>query len=561
MKRTWLSLAVLTMVLVPEVVLAADMLVCPPAQTNPSKPAWPQITRVQSVTNGRQFARHRWSAKEININPTRCPSGFDWHSSAGVQTYQQVSYHYVGDFIGLPYNWGGRMTPSAFDQKIADGYGAGVTASTRIEDPDCTAGVDCSGFVSTAWFAGPKGTSYYTTAAIPDVTTSISLNQMRAGDVWNYAGYHVAMFTQTLSNGVPEAVESIGYNVNINRNGGYGNVQGFSPRRYPCITGDDSGVTTLPGTTESPTAIQPNGTVSVNTAASKQSTYSVYGCSSSNQSGPEVVHVVTFDSPGTFTASLSDDGNADLDVHILSQLNTNACIARDDRSATAQVGCGTYYVIVDTYNGDANKGIADLTTTFTPSGAACGSPSGPAAFTPKGRAGAECNDTVWCDVNQGGDACLRTSDQGGFCSKPCETNADCADMEGGAGCCGEVTVGSGSQQRTEHYCYVASYCQNGEATSSGGVSTSGGNGTSGGSSGRRSSSGASGDTGDDDVGDDDSGDDDDDGSNGGGKGKNNADGSDSSGGCSAIPGGSGASSMLLLGALGLTALAARRRRK
>lgn len=548
MKRAWLSLAVVVAVLAPEVA-RADV-----PETYPEAAA--SVSRIDAVTRGRQFARHRWSATALNINPTRCPAGIDWYpSAAGTQTYQQVSFHYVGDFIGLPYNWGGRMTLRQFDMRAAQGYGAGAAPSAAVEDPDCTMGVDCSGFVSTVWRkSGPV-----TTTSMPSITSSVTVGQMLAGDVWNDPGYHVAMFTQTLANGIPESVESVGYNVNINRNGGYGAVQGFSPRRYEGITGNETGVPLAEGTLESPIVIPANGTTSVDTRTATQSVYSRYGCTGAEaikEDGPEVVLQVTFDRPGTFTATIADDATGDLDVHVLSQLNTDACVARHDKSATTPVGCGTYYVLVDTFNTAANVGLGDLTTTFVPSGAECGGAIDPAPFEAKGALGAECNANTWCDINQGGEACLRTSETNGFCSAACSSNADCVGMAGGDGCCGDVTVtDSEGNERTEKYCYVASMCDGGQATSSGATTGSSGNGSNGGSGRPGSSNGGSGD---DDGDDDGTGGDDDGTGKGNGEG-NNADGESSSGGCSATPGASSAGGMLLLGVLGLTALSTRRR--
>lgn len=508
-----------------------------------------QTTREQALTKGRSFANHRWSATAANINPSSCPANFDWYPTitqggqsyyAGVTPYQDVIVHYVGDFVGLPYNWGGYMSLNSFDKYVASGRGAGAAASSNLESPDCTMGVDCSGFVSQAWSAN----GYFTTSAIPDIASEITLGAMRPGDVWNRASYHVGMFTQTLANGIPETVESLNTNVNINRNGGYAGVSKFIPRKYNQITGE--GTFPAAGTLETPHVIAPNSTSQGTTAGWPSSVYSSYNCDAAGQpqAGPEVFYEVTFDQAGTFTASVADDANTDVDVHILTQRNSVSCIARDNTVASTAVGCGTYYIAVDTFgNGAANAGAFTLTTSFAPSGS-CNTVAGPPAFDPKGGLGDDCSQ-VFCDPNQDAEACLNGSD-GSFCSKACETNNDCADMTGGAGCCDAVTVTSNGQERTEHYCFIASQCEGG-GSSSGGVSSSGG--ASGGTS------GTSGSSGDDDTGagDDDTSAADDDATAAGKKKKTTT-----TSGCAAAPGGTSGVGFLLAG-LGLTALAARRR--
>jgi hypothetical protein len=55
--------------------------------------------------------------------------------------------------------------------------------------PD-SAGVDCSGFVSRAWGIEKRGT-----AGLPDVANELSsLDELRPGDAFNWAGRHVRLF-------------------------------------------------------------------------------------------------------------------------------------------------------------------------------------------------------------------------------------------------------------------------------------------------------------------------------------------------------------------------------
>lgn len=66
--------------------------------------------------------------------------------------------------MGLPYDWGGYMTLFQFDQQINAGYGAGSYPEHGVLS--CTAGVDCSGFVSKAWDSGHYATVHLGSSAI-----------------------------------------------------------------------------------------------------------------------------------------------------------------------------------------------------------------------------------------------------------------------------------------------------------------------------------------------------------------------------------------------------------
>ena len=81
-----------------------------------------------------------------------------------------------------------------------------------------------------------------------------------------------------------------------------------------------------------------------------QSSFPSYNCSTWNESGPERVHRITLNSPGTITASLSNY-TSDVDVFILSSCSSSSCLAFGNVTAQASVGAGTYYIVVDGYNG------------------------------------------------------------------------------------------------------------------------------------------------------------------------------------------------------------------
>src|SRR5690606_32706407 len=145
------------------------------------------------------------------------------------------------------------------------------------------------------------------------------------------------------------------------------------------------------------------------------------------QKGPEYVYVVDIAQPGTLSVSVSDDAATDVDVQLLQNLSTTGCIARNDSSFSAQVGCGRYWIVVDTYGTNAAKaGPYSLTVTRAPSGQARSAAAGPPVFAPKGKLGDACaypgNQSLpFCNANLGSETCVYGSSSS-FCSKSCATD-------------------------------------------------------------------------------------------------------------------------------------------
>ncbi len=389
------------------------------------------ISRTEVMINARAYAYHPWSCAAANLTAS-CDAG-----------YQSV--YVPGDYLGLPYDWGGYLSLFSFDQQIAGGAGAGSQPSDGILS--CTAGLDCSGYVSRCW-----GVGHYTTSSLPDISTPIGQSQLLAGDILNEAGYHVVLYSHLLGSGEPVFYEAVGYNVHYSPHAGWSWVQGYVPRRYDDITGSAAA---LPdGTPDQPIVIGALPyTDSRDTAASPSDVLDGCGAApSTDESGPEYVYEVTFTQPGQLTVSVSDDVGVDVDVHLYTSMNTGDCVARHDSSFTEPVDCGTYYIVADTYDGAAQAGPYDLTVSFSPSGGACG--AGPPTYQFAGQLGDPCGnpnqpDLPFCNENLGAAVCLYDS-QTSWCTRPCATLADCTDAFPG-GCCGDI--GSG-----ERYCFPADQC-------------------------------------------------------------------------------------------------------
>ena len=93
------------------------------------------ISREEVLVRAKAFAYHPWTCTSANLTAS-CDGGYH-------------SVYVTGDYLGLPYDWGGYMTLFQFDQQIASGHGAGSYPDDGVLD--CTSGLDCSGFVSKAW--------------------------------------------------------------------------------------------------------------------------------------------------------------------------------------------------------------------------------------------------------------------------------------------------------------------------------------------------------------------------------------------------------------------------
>ncbi len=94
------------------------------------------------------------------------------------------------------------------------------------------------------------------------------------------------------------------------------------------------------------------GTVS-GTTVGAPSNVSAYSCTGWNESGPEAVYEFVITGPECYDVTATISGlAADLDVFILGSCDENDCLTFGDTIAAA--GClqpGTYYIVVDGYNG------------------------------------------------------------------------------------------------------------------------------------------------------------------------------------------------------------------
>lgn len=101
------------------------------------------------------------------------------------------------------------------------------------------------------------------------------------------------------------------------------------------------------------------------TSTSTTSDFDSYSCApSTNESGPENIYRVILAEEGFLALDLATVGSgADVDVHLLEQLNPNTCIDRGHWTAGGLLPAGEYWVIVDSWvnsSGDIKDGSYTL---------------------------------------------------------------------------------------------------------------------------------------------------------------------------------------------------------
>ncbi|GEM_PF-3101064 len=146
------------------------------------------ITRQQIIENARAYLNVNWVLGKANYGAGNlsCDSN-NW----ALPSYLKER---VGETISnVPYKWGGYMAVTTFLAGINEGKLAG-DACWCFGGNYCitsnSVGVDCSGFVSQVLALS----SYHTTYYLPDVSNEINWNELKAGDILNWASGHVMLF-------------------------------------------------------------------------------------------------------------------------------------------------------------------------------------------------------------------------------------------------------------------------------------------------------------------------------------------------------------------------------
>ena len=96
----------------------------------------------------------------------------------------------IGWITGMKYCWGGEDTTKQYLLRLTEGDVAGNKDTSGGSSYDsCSAGADCSGFVSNAWTSPRRAT-----ASFHLISDNIDWDDLRMGDALNNAGSHIRLF-------------------------------------------------------------------------------------------------------------------------------------------------------------------------------------------------------------------------------------------------------------------------------------------------------------------------------------------------------------------------------
>jgi len=97
--------------------------------------------------------------------------------------------------------------------------------------------------------------------------------------------------------------------------------------------------------------------------------FNYYGCAPDTpEYGREVVYRIDLCQAGHLTAQVSDGADVDVDLHLLTEPDQRACLARDDSALAVDVDAGSYLLVVDSFvaNLVAAEGPYTLDVDFGP---------------------------------------------------------------------------------------------------------------------------------------------------------------------------------------------------
>ena len=304
------------------------------------------------LAHAKAFADHSWTATSAN-KTAWCSGGY-------------TSDYGPGTYVGVAYDWGGFDSLVQYDQKLADGYGAGSHSWHGVLS--CTTGLDCSGYVSRCWeLTGKKGT-----ATIHTVSHEIAKADVLPGDAYNKSGSHIVLWYDYAADGGPIFYEASGSasKVRLNTAATWGYLSGYKSIRYD-------------GFDAEPVEMMSDGTIDnpiwinsfpfhheANTKLSTSKVFDAYSCApGTGEAGPEIVYRFKLAVGGKLTATVSDGTGVDIDVHLLSSASAASCIDRDDITVTAQLAAGEYWLSLDSWTdsgGIIYAGPYTLDVTFLP---------------------------------------------------------------------------------------------------------------------------------------------------------------------------------------------------
>ncbi|OQW90936.1 MAG: hypothetical protein BWK78_05840 [Thiotrichaceae bacterium IS1] len=182
------------------------------------------ITRTQVIQNAKNYANASFSVGKTNVTT----GTYDKSIARNVISAVTSSGNYTGAF----YKWGGFNTIAEISTGLTNGKFAGDINAVGNSASSLAVGVDCSGFVSRIWeLSSKRGTGN-----LPDLSTRITYNDLKPGDILNRSSDHVMVFSTRDSSGNYLVYESsaTGWKVALNqRSAAY--VGSYTPYRYTKI--------------------------------------------------------------------------------------------------------------------------------------------------------------------------------------------------------------------------------------------------------------------------------------------------------------------------------------
>ena len=293
------------------------------------------IERTEVLRRAAEFADHEWECSEENTKAS-CADNYECDYTPGT-------------YIGLPYDWGGYKTVQQFDEDLENGLAAGSHSKDGVLA--CTTGLDCSGFVSQCWGAGHNSTS-----SMHTITDEIDLADIEPGDAFNKAGSHIVLFAYYRPDGVPAYYEAAGgvHKTWLNTTASWASLNGYVTLKYEDIEGegpaddDDDGPA---GTIDDPIIIEKFPFIDDrDTRRAKSREFDEYNCKPGTYEwGGEYIYYFELDDAGVLTASVNCGSGADIDLHVLTALDEDACLERDDKNIEMFLEAGEYYLVADTW--------------------------------------------------------------------------------------------------------------------------------------------------------------------------------------------------------------------
>jgi len=182
---------------------------------SPAHAAW---TRLNASDRASDYLSNSWYCNVSNYSRS-CGDTRPRYITASGRTYGSV-----------PYCWGGFDTASTFNTAMSNSKDAGDINTTGSKR-SCTAGVDCSGFVSRLWGLGSK----YSTNSLLNVSYAIDPDSMTGSDLWDDPGSHAIAHRYYTSSGLAAVWESTKTDQAdrvVARTRSAGELAGYQSRRF-----------------------------------------------------------------------------------------------------------------------------------------------------------------------------------------------------------------------------------------------------------------------------------------------------------------------------------------